>query len=321
LEQVMRSAPGLSDPTLFMHNLASAFITILHLDVGSTEYLLQFGIVKIDPLTRITSVWMGNSLKLLCAIALLCSAIIYRPRKHKPVSVAWVYTLVVIFVSLADLGYLFQVVSLPIRFISLYGPVILFFIIGDSIRIDSSEDAAKETLNLRVGTRLHFEAGPVRHILAVTCLTIILLSTLGSMSYHWNYAVSVPGAYSTISPFSTFLETHSSAESPVVLVGDADFTANLFFIAFTHNATGIVAEPLGTDTILPVYKSLMLGNKGQFTFEISNKGAGFFLFVRNGRPFYADEWGPAFTIPSGRLQSLGLSLVYNDGASQLYSIR
>jgi hypothetical protein len=322
LSYMLSHGPWVTNPMLFIHNLALAFTTTLHLDVGSTDYLLQFGIVEIDPLTRLTGVWLSILVKVLCGIALLYAAIAYRPRKHKPISVAWVYTLVAIFFVLAELGYLFQVASLSLRFAALYGSVILFFIIGNAIRPDSPEDASKVTQNLGIGAHLHLRARPARHILAATCLIMVLLATIGSVGYSWNYGVSVPGAYSTVAPLSIFLETHSSNESPVVLVGDAYFVANLFFIAFTHNATSIVPEPLEMAS-LPVYRSIMEGNKDQFTSEMSKKGAGFFLSVRNGRPLYGDEGGyaPAFTIPSGRVESLGLSLVYNDGTSQLYSTR
>jgi hypothetical protein len=310
LRQTFYALSGSVSLLSFAHNIWSLFITTLKLNAGSAAYLLNVGAVDLDPFTHVTSVWMANPIKLLSAIVIIYAIIAYRPKDQEPPSPIWSFAMIAFFVSIAESAYLFTAVVIPIRFFSLFGGIVLFFLLEKAVEgAQASGIRGKNTARRK-------------RLLLGSCLLVMLLATVGSVNFQWSYGVATPGSYNQMIPLSNFLAIRSSAQQPVVLVGDAGYTADLFFMSYNQNRTSdVIPRPLEAGG-LSIWRTMVGRNANPIIKYMMNQDERYLLIVQNGRPIWSDEWGPAFTVPAGGLRSLdgALPVVYSDGTAVLYSL-
>jgi len=293
----------------FVNNVFLYLKVLLRIE-APPEILLQRGLVQQDLLTVITGYWLLNAVRVLSGLALIYGLVAYRPRRVQEPRLLWLFCLTVLFLSFAELGYLFVTVAAPIRFISIYGSIILLFSVGQLVR------TRKASLpDGRWQGRLGFAT---RTSVACLLLLILILASVGSLRSDWYYGIAKPHAYDTVEPLAGFLISHSTVERPVLLGGDADYVFNLFYITSTHSAYDrLMPEPLGTDT-LALYTALATGGSGDLVAKLRGRGLYFLLMVDDARPVWGDEWGYGFLLPN--IGALNMARIYDDGKAELYIV-
>jgi hypothetical protein len=274
------------------------------------EILLQRGLVQQDSLTTITGYYALNALKVLSGLVILYGLVAYRPRRGHEPKLLWLFCLSVLFLSFAELSYLLVAAAAPIRFISMFGLIVLLFSVRQSGLTRKADSAGN-----RWPGRLQ---QPIRTYFAGVLLVILILASYGSMRTEWYYGVAKPQAYDKVEPLADFLLSHSTANTPAMLAGDADYAANLFYMACIHAANDrLVPEPLGTDT-LALYTALHTGENGNLVARLHERGLFLLLTVEDARPVWGDEWGYGFLIPNS--PRLNMTLIYDDGRARLYVV-
>jgi hypothetical protein len=293
----------------FVNNVLLYLKILLRIE-APPEILLQRGLVQQDLLTMITGYWLLNAVKLLSVLAVIYGLVAYRPRRGQEPRLIWLFCLTVLFLSFAELGYLFVTVAAPIRFISIYGSIIFLFSVGQFARTRTANLPAN-----RWAGKLRFA---VRTSVACLLLVILILASFGSLRSDWYYGIAKPDAYDTVQPLAGFLLSHSTVNRPALLGGDADYVANLFYIASIHSAYArIVPEPLETDA-LALYTALLTGENGNLVVGLHERGLFLLLMVDDARPVWGDEWGYGFLVQNSG--HLNMTLIYNDGRAMLYVV-
>ena len=307
INTVTSMAGAFSIPT-FVSNVLLYLKILLRIE-APPDILLQRGLVQLDLLTRVTGYWLLNAVKVLSILAVIYGLIAYRPRRGQQPRLIWIFCLTVLFLSFAELGYLFVTVAAPIRFISIYGSIIFLFSVGQFARIWKADSSARGTEKLPVTARVS---------VACVLLVILILASFGSFRSDWYYGTAKPHAYDTVQPVAIFLLSHSTFDRPALLAGDADYAVNLFYIASVHSADArLVPEPLETDT-LALYAALVTGENGNLVVKLRERGLFLLLMVDDARPVWGDEWGYGFLVRNSG--PLNMTLIYNDGIAKLYVV-
>ena len=307
--QVMQSSLGRLMPQAFVNNIVLSMTTLLKLDQGSQQYLLVAGAGNMSLFDRVTGVWIRTALILISSIAIVYAIIAYRPRRGQKLLVIWLFSLVILFLGISELPYLTVSTTLPLRFISIFGIIVMFYIVKDKISQNGSL--------LNVGLPLA-DISARRKLLAALLIVVIATTAIGELDYSWNNGIGKPLGYQRIEPVSSILVAHSSPTSPIVLEADGYYSEEIFYIAALNNKlNSLIADPLESDALL-LYQSSITNSAGALLKDLRGRNIGFLLIVNDGTPTWADAWGPAYAIPSN--SSLPFSLVYNDGSARLYEV-
>jgi hypothetical protein len=293
----------------FVNNVLLYLKILLRIEAPQ-DILLQRGLIELDPLTTVTGYWFLNAVKVLSVLAVIYGLVAYRPHNGHQPRLIWLFCLTVLFLSFAELGYLFVTVAAPLRFISIYGSIILLFIVGQfAPGLKADLPANRWRGKLRFTTR-----ASVTYIL----LVILILASYGSLRSDWYYGVAKPHAYDTVQSLGDFLLSHSTANSPALLGGDAIYAGNLFFITSTRSAYArLIPEPLETDTFV-LYTALRTGDNRDLVARMNERHLFLLLMVNDARPVWGDEWGYGFLLPNS--VGLNMTLLYNDGTAKLYLV-
>ena len=295
----------------FVNNVILFWATTLRIDIGPQINAISNSAVNVSIYDRITSDWFGYLLRLLSIIATVWAFLKYRRNLraggNRTAGVLWLFSSIIIFLSISELGYLFVAPVEPTRFISMYGLILLLVFLGIIIRNESK---------LRFGSTL--KQVSLRKILAVLLILILALNAHGVLRFTWYRDNAKPYAYQTVYPATKLLLSHSASAEPIGVTGDADYLANVFFITATNNGLGSVgAEPLEEHTAT-LYSSALGQDMSPFLSAMHQKDVSLLLFVTDGRPIWGDEWGYRFSIDN--LDSQRLTLIYNDGLVQVFSL-
>lgn len=291
----------------FANNVFEYVKMRLSIEAKGEAWQLYAGLVEVDFLTR-TLTWFTFAITIASIISVVAAIFMYKPRIKYAFSFKniWLFSLITLLSSLAEFFYLFIIPTAPIRFLSIYGPITLLFTI---IRFIHKP-------NLGCARRVRARTTIITMILIMA----ISLSCIGSLKYSWYYgeASAKPLAYYEIQPVSEFLLAHSSSARPIIVTGDAYYTANLFFITSLCNKVNyVIPEPLGKDAIT-LYHSILTGCIEDFFVSIRSRGILYLLMVRTTRPLWGDGWGYAVSLPNFDVIASQANLMYEDGYSQIY---
>jgi hypothetical protein len=308
MNTMSRMAGAFALPTFF-DNIVLYFKVLFRIEAPQ-DILLQRGFVQLDPLTMVTGYFLLNVVKVLSVIAVIYGLLAYRPRMGRKPKLIWLFCLAVLFLSFAESGYLFVTVAAPLRFISMYGSIVLLsFVMKLAPKMKGNSRASHSAMRFRYGLRA-----------SAVCLllVVLILSSYGSIRTDWYYGTAKPYANEKVQPLATFLLSHSTDSAPALLTGDADYAANIFYIASTHSAySRLMAEPLETDTLV-LYGALLTGASANLTDRMRDRGLFLLLTVNDARPVWGDEWGYGFLLPGSH--PLNMTLIYNDGTTRLYTV-
>jgi hypothetical protein len=296
-------------PQAFVENTVLYVTALLKLDQGTQQYLLAAGAVNPSVFDRVTGIWIRTALELISSIAIVYAIIAYRPRRGQKLLVIWLFSLGTLFFGISELGYLFLSPTAPVRFIAIFGIIVMFYIVND--KISQSEGFPNVGLPL-VSTRAK------RRLVAVLLIVVVVTAAIGEVDFSWNNGIEKPFGYQQIEPVSSVLIAHSSPRSPIVLRGDAYYTGEVFYVAAVNNKLdSLIPEPLESDALL-LYQSSITKNAGALVKDLRARNIGFLLIISEGTPTWADAWGPSYAISSN--SSLPFSLVYDDGSAYLYAV-
>ena len=247
-------------------------------------------------------------MKLLAIVATLWVMIRYRPTKSNPkVRVVWLFAPIVILTSLSELGYWFVSTAAPLRFIGLFG-LILVLVVAQKMLTPMPGNAKQR----------HRTYGALRRSLAVCLLIVLALGAIGSSRTTWSRFITKPYVVQTIEPVSNLLISHSTSSNPLTIAGDANYAANVFFISAANNKLGSInAVPLEIGSYR-LASSLQTGDPSSFDNYMKDHNYDLLLFVSDGRPIWGDEWG--FQVMITGVDSLHMPLLYDDGLVQVYAI-
>ena len=292
------------------------YVTLRQTMSGNSQLtLLYSGLVQIDPLTNTLKIFY-SFITILSMLAILFAVIRYKPKivSLQTSSLIWLFSIISLIAGISEFAYLSVAPSFPTRFFALFGLIIpLYFLSGKVTTLKLPKNHLKKN-----GFKL----------LAILLVSFLTLGSLYSLRSSWYYGIAgeKPYAYSDVLPASNFVCTYSSInlQQPmrVGLVADANFAANIFFIASLHNQTNnIVSEPIEQSAI-PLYQWLINGSTSDFFVTMNNRGMHYLFVAQEVRPLWGDTWG--YSIPSGNTDRLetraGTNLIYDNGYSQLYGI-
>ena len=173
------SMAGALTLTSFVGNVLLYFKVLLRFEAPQ-EILLQRGLVQTDLLTTVTGYWLLHAVQILSVFAVIYGLIAYRPRKGQKTQLIWLFCLAILFLSFAELPYLFVTVAAPIRFISIYGSIAFLFLVGKLAPTRTTDSFVNHW------KKAHFAA----RTSAVCLLLVILISaSFGSFRNDWYYGV------------------------------------------------------------------------------------------------------------------------------------
>lgn len=302
----------------FLENMVRRVLVILGM-ARPEWYIQNIGLVQVDDVTKLTGIWIGNLIGYASILAVMCVLFMYRPWRRmyltfEPMSKIWLFSLAIFLSNSSEFAYLlFHAVS-PIGLLTKYGLIVLLFIVGYRISLPRG----------RGGAEVMSSPGRVKlgkSTVLAFLLIVFLVGGVGSLRFAWYYGVGKPCAYQKVEPLSRYLISHSSSQSPIVLAGDAYYTANVFFIVGLHSRVeDVVPNPLGEDA-LTLYKSLSANDTEDILESMRAKNIRFLLIVQDGGAIWGDEWGYAVTLRNTRLldQTTSMSKLY-DGPAQLFCV-
>lgn len=293
--------------------------------LGIQEVTATCQLIKIDRLTSDLR-FFSSVLTFASMLAIILGILIFRPkRKSKTLSFIWLFSIAVFLIGLSEFGYALVTPSFPTRFYLMFGLIIfLYIMITVSLKIGITAEAGKRNLSVRLANSLIASKMRVRmrKIVAVALVVIIVLACAGNFMYGWRYGLfaAKPDEYSVIQPLATFTCLYSSYLQPVVLTGDATYTANLFMIAESLNKTNsVIPEGISQDAV-SLYNWALTCNGTEFLKDMNRRQIDYLIMVNSSLPFWGDDWG--FTVPPINASILNntYDCVYNNGQSQLYRL-
>ena len=326
-KQYWRKFPGLSTATLagflFVYNtyvdsrlpeaaLGTFFQNFLYraLTIIGMEHPMPsegLNLLHVDLFTMITATWFVNVVDYASIAAIGYVLIAYRPRRLQDVHIVWLFSAAVFAVNLSEFAYVFYAPLSPVRFLTRYGLIVLLFILSQ--HTNGPLGVAKAGLGKR------FKLS--KAVLLAATLIVVLIASLGAMSFAWNYNVGKPFAFERVKPLADVLSINgngvSRQNSPIIIAGDADYTANIFFISTIHGGDqNVVLDPLGEDAYT-LYYSLQANSSSEFLDRMQARQMACLLLVSG--PMWGDEWGWAVTLPSTKSLGNSLSIVYSGPAN------
>lgn len=291
-----------SNLTNFINNLLDFIKAQLKIEAQTEAYALHVGYVNLDLFSRIGGVWFASIIRLLSILVVVYIFLKYLPRKNmydmRAQNVLWAYSLITILACLSELSYSFFAPTIPIRFISLFGLVLLLYLIKGMITYTESI--------------CHKPKRSLWKISALIMLGVIIVSNIGSFSSAWLYGAPKPLGYQKLQPLLTYC-TYHCPDDALTLVADAYYSAIGFFHSLLFNRYGVlVYEPFGRNSIT-LFNSILTGDLTNITITLRNKGIKYLLHDFEPRPIWGDGWGYAVQLQNTELLKRQLSIIYDDG--------
>jgi len=298
-------------PSALLANMTLRVLILLGIE-ASPALFRNVELLQVDPLITVTGSWIVWTTKLLSILALAYVLFKFRPEMRSSRSIffwtIWLFSLGIFLSNLSEFAYLFIAPISPIRILVKYGLIATLFIVNGWV----GEYKDRERKTTTSGKPSH------KKVIVVLLLIVIITGSLGSLGYAWYYGVGKPYAYQRVETLSYYLLSHSSPKNPIILTGDAYYTANIFFIsALLDELDKVIPEPLREDAVT-LYNALHSKEMGYFRASMEDRDIKCLLIVQGVRTVWGDAWGPAVTLPdTGPLEG-SFSLVYQDGYSRLF---
>jgi len=289
----------------FVANIITRILTVLGIQqAGALRTDVMLGV---DPVTIATGTWVYNATTYVSMGALLYVLLLYRPQRQRKIAKIWLFSLAVFLTNLSDFAYLFFVVASPVRILTRYGLIVLFYILAQ--RRGQANHQGHEVLGKHLALS--------KTIVVAIVLIMVLLGSLGAMRFAWYYGSGKPYAYQRIEPLSHVLLVHSSSRDPITLMGDAYYTANIFYVAALEGKIeNVIPYTMGEDAVT-LYNSMHSNETSDLLESMRTRDIKCLLLTPGS--MWGDEWGYAVTLPSTSFldHTTSTSLLY-DGPAQLF---
>jgi hypothetical protein len=298
----------------FRENIVIRVLTVLGL--AQPDVLSGSKMLAVDLVTEAAGTWVVNFTTYVSMVAIVCVLYFYRPQRQRKIARIWLFSLAVFVANLSAVPYLFFVPITPVGLLSRYSLIILFLVLAQPNGQANHQGGAHTRASAGRGA-LGKPPRVCRTIVLAIMLIMVLVGSLGAMRFGWYYGLGKPYAYQRIEPLSQLLLSHSSSRDPIALMGDAYYTANIFFIASHEGGLGnVVPDPLGRDAVV-LYDSLRLNETSNLVESMRERNIRCQLLTPGS--VWGDEWGYAVMLTSTRSvdDTTYLSLLY-DGPSQLF---
>lgn len=276
-------------PDKFVNNLISWILAQLKIEQNEAYYL-TVGSVYMDLFTRISTIWLGFSLKLTFIFTFIFYILneLIKERKLNMRKPANILAVITVSASLAELYYTFQAPTISLRYITMLS---IFYVPLVVARVNRAK--IKKTFGLAISI-----------LLIVFCVgtfnSILLYGRVNDVRYLYG--------------FNEFISGITTSHN-VVIAGDSYYTGYLFFkTSLGKDYTGILFTTLGirtfdlfglhgTDSIINCVRGMI------------SKGVGYLIIVNNGKPITGDPWGYAVTPSNVSINFLinHSNIIYHDG--------
>jgi hypothetical protein len=276
-------------PGKFVNNLISWILAQLKIEQNEAYYL-TVGSISMDLFTRISTIWLGFSLKLTFIFTFICYILneLIKERKLNMRKPANILAVITVSASLADLSYTFQAPTISLRYITMLS---IFYVPLVVARVNRAK--IKKTFGLAISI-----------LLIVFCVgtfnSILLYGRVNDVRYLYGFNEFISG----------IITSHN-----VVIAGDSYYTGYLFFkTSLGKDYTGILFTTLGIRTFdlfgLHSTDSIINCVRGMIS-----KDVGYLIIVNDGKPITGDPWGYAVTPSNVSINFLinHSNIIYYDG--------
>ena len=299
---------GKLDTASFINNVVQYIRYFVGEGQQTAAQALLKGTITINPIYTLIDE-LKPVLWALVILSLLLIAFIERPNsKERYPKAIWIFALTALFISLSEISYLFILQKSPFRFLMFFGPIAMFYLFTKFYS--------------RFKTK---KLGKIMIIIPIVITLFLCTVAISNLTSDWQYgSVSEkPFGYDTVQPIGNYLVQYSTNTSPLQIMGDAYYMANLYYVASSNNKLDVFScSPLDNYAIL-LHDNLANEDIQPFIQAMhSMKTNGLILFNDN-RPLWGSCLGYATTIPTTEPfnNNSEFNLVYNNGLSIYYTLQ
>ena len=297
---------GKFDFNSFLDNLSEYMMMKLTGESAQLRRLDYSGLINVD--------WLTIDLRFISSLIIIFSIImpplaiiIFKSKRKDSVRLVWLFSIIALLAGLSEFGYIFETQAFPTRFFVMFGLIIMPLAVWEIIN----------KITLRYSSKF-----PFRKVVFVFLALFLLAGAMGALRYNWYYGqgAAKPFSYNDVEPLGVFVCTYSSDRIPIVLSGDAGYSANIFFMASIYNKTNaVISQPLGQDTIT-LYNWTLDSSNGKFFENMGKRGIDYLFILNKDYPIWGADWGYVVPIPNSRTFNLDLNHIYDNGWSKIYGI-
>lgn len=276
--------------TKFYGNLFEYIKAQLKIEKTSEAYFLHVGFGgEMNPIIRVTQLWLRTSIKLLAAAALSLSfstkfikLLLKRKRKTSAdINHLDAYAIAAFLCCCAELAYTFLAPTFSLRFFTIFGLPMLIYV--------AYRAATSKTIITNLRSR-------ICRVASLMLLGLVLIVSVSSTALVWHEEiehVKVYG-YEKVQGVAEYLMTANpsdSTSSEVRIAGDAYYSAILYYL-LRIRGSNTVAEPLGPLSITLYYACYNVTYHDELIRQLSSK----WLLLLQGETTFGDAWGYAAKI-------------------------
>ncbi|MEM3906966.1 MAG: hypothetical protein QXZ17_08925 [Nitrososphaerota archaeon] len=288
-----------TSPANFYYNLIEYLKAQLKIEKASEAYYLLVGFSgEIDPIIRITQIWLRTTVKLIAALTLLIlfsRGIIKSLRRKGGIEATRLseYIVIAFVCSLSELAYTFIAPTFSFRFLNMFGlPVFILSTYSRATLKTTSRSAWNSARKAILATTLG--------LLLIIGATSIIMLQHGEVGHAKLYG------YEKVQGLITYF-TVGNPLHRIVIVTDAYYSAVLYYLLKISNSN-VVVEPFGL-TSIPLYYACE-NDSLYYDDLIHQLGSRQLLLVEN-ETIFGDPWGYAIRTRGCELVFM-FNLMYSD---------
>ncbi|MEM4444592.1 MAG: hypothetical protein QXJ21_04400 [Thermofilum sp.] len=283
-------------PEKFYYNLIEYLKAQLKIEKASEAYYLLVGFGgEIDPIIRVTQIWLRIFIKLIAAVTLYTMFLreiikTLRRKERNDATHLSVYTIIAFVSSSSEFAYTFMAPTFSFRFLTMFGLPVLMLLTYSKVTLKTTSSSVwnKTILITTLGLLL---------IIGVTSMIMLQHGEVGHAKLYGYKKVQGLIAYFTV----------GNPLNRIVIVTDSYYSAVLYYLLKIGDSN-VVVEPLGLTSIVLYYAC---DNVSLYYDELLHQLRSRQILLVHNEAIFGDPWGYASRIRKCELVFM-FDLIYSD---------